>query len=155
MDLRKMKGLQIAATGKIKEIEGGWLVPSQSSNKTYFVTSIDNKCTCPDCKAGRAEFCKHAYAVKYFLQVEKPTGETHRVPLTKGQAWHAYNLAQTSEVNLFDKLLRDLLESVQELEYKFGRPPLPLREQLFCAVQKVYSQLSSRRAESLFNLAEI
>ena len=32
-----------------------------------------------------------------------------------------------------------------------GRPPLPLREQVFCAVQKVYSQLSSRRAAGLFD----
>lgn len=34
-----------------------------------------------------------------------------------------------------------------------GRPRLPLQEAMFCAIQKVYSQLSSRRAHSLFQNA--
>jgi len=34
-----------------------------------------------------------------------------------------------------------------------GRQRFPLQESLFCAIQKVYSQLSSRRAYSLFQNA--
>jgi len=34
-----------------------------------------------------------------------------------------------------------------------GRPRLSIHEMLFCAIQKVYSQLSSRRAYSLFQNA--
>lgn len=52
--------------------------------------------------------------------------------------------------------LRDLVEGVEEPERdtsKGGRPPVPLADQLFCAVQKVYSQLSCRRARGLFGFA--
>lgn len=150
-DGRKERGLQIMQTKRIKRIEGGFLVPSQNSNKQYFVSEQDYKCTCPDCQAGRSQYCKHAYAVRYYLQIEKADGTTEKVRLTYGQAWHAYNQAQQVEVNEFDRLLRDLLESIEEPEYNFGRPTTPIREQLFCSVQKVYSQLSSRRAKSLFN----
>lgn len=152
MDLREMKGKQIAKTITIHEGIDGWVVPSQSSSKRYFVRK-DFSCTCPDHKK-RHSTCKHAHAVKYFLKVEKPDGTTEKVRLTYKQAWTAYNKAQTTEVNEFDRLLRDLLESVQEPEYSFGRPTTPIREQLFCSVQKVYSQLSSRRAKSLFNNAQ-
>jgi transposase len=69
------------------------------------------------------------------------------------QDWKAYNNAQTKEIRLFDELLRDLVQNVQELEQVFGRPRLSLRETIFCAVQKVYSQLSSRRAHSLYKNA--
>jgi len=69
------------------------------------------------------------------------------------QDWSAYNEAQTSEMTLFNRLLRDLVESVAEPEYRFGRPRLSLREVLFCAIQKVYSQLSSRRVHSFYKNA--
>ncbi len=70
------------------------------------------------------------------------------------QNWTAYNAAQTSEIELFDQLLLKLVEVVDEPEQKIGRPRLPLRDQLFCAIQKVYSQLSSRRAAGLYKNAE-
>jgi len=71
------------------------------------------------------------------------------------QDWPAYNEAQKEEVRLFDVLLRDIVEAIHEPDQKMGRPRLPLREQLFCSIQKVYSQLSSRRAYGLFqNAAE-
>jgi transposase len=54
---------------------------------------------------------------------------------------------------VFNRLLRGLVESVAEPEYHLGRPQLSLRDALFCAVQKVYSQLSSRRAHSLYKNA--
>jgi transposase len=80
--------------------------------------------------------------------------ETTQTKLTYPQQWSAYNEAQTSEVRLFDELLRDLVEGIEEPEQHMGRPRLPLKEQAFCAIQKVYSQLSSRRASSLFKNAE-
>lgn len=57
------------------------------------------------------------------------------------------------EFKLFDELLKDLVQAIPEPEQTIGRPRLPLQESLFCAVQKVYSQLSSRRAYSLFQNA--
>jgi len=153
MNLRKQKGLEISKTKTIQEGYDGWVVPSQTSNKRYFVRN-DFSCSCPDYK-NRNCTCKHAFAVKYFLQIEKPNGETHKVKLTYKQAWHTYNQAQTNEINLFDKLLKDLVESIEEPERQgTGRPSLSLKEQFFCSTQKVYSQLSSRRAKSLFNNAK-
>ena len=156
MDAREQKGLQIATTKTIMKGVNGWIVPSQTSNKKYFVRR-DFSCSCPDHKE-RGSKCKHAFAVEYYLQRITTTEQGIKVEtkrLTYPQAWRAYNLAQTNEVNLFDKLLRDLLESVEEPEPRegAGRPSLSLKEQFFCSTQKVYSQLSSRRAMSLFNNA--
>lgn len=69
---------------------------------------------------------------------------------TYTQDWPAYNQAQAIEITLSGKLLRGLVESVVEPEYRLGRPRLSLRDALFCAVQKVYLQLSSRRAHSIY-----
>lgn len=50
-------------------------------------------------------------------------------------------------------MLKDLVQAIPEPEQTMGRPRLPLQESLFCAIQKAYSQLSSRRAYSLFQNA--
>ncbi len=95
-------------------------------------------------------------ATKYYLEVEKqtPLGTYYeKVNLTYAQAWNAYNEAQKAEIKLFDELLKDLVEAIPEPEQTMGRPRIPLKESLFCAIQKVYSQLSSRRAYSLFQNA--
>lgn len=152
MDLRKQKGMQIANTNRILQAVDGWSVPSQTSSKRYFVRK-DYTCTCPDHKERQCR-CKHAYAVEYFLQKVTTTEQGVKVETKKvySQDWKAYNQAQTNEVNMFDKLLRDLVETVEEPERNgAGRPNLSLKEQLFCSTQKVYSQLSSRRAKSLYN----
>jgi len=151
-DMRKIRGLAILKEHKIKKIEGGYLVPSQNKNKRYFVGEHDFNCTCPDCQ-NRNLTCKHAYAVKYYLGIEKTDGQITKMPLTHTQAWNTYNKAQQSEVERFDVLLKDLLENIEEPSYDFGRPSLDKREVLFCAIKKVYSQMSSRRAKGLFNQA--
>lgn len=152
--MRKVKGMSIAKEHKIKQVAGGWIVPSQNSNQTYFVNEHDFECDCPDCK-NRQLTCKHAYAVKYFLGIEKADGTTEKVRLTYKQAWHAYNQAQTSEVKQFEVLLSDLIESVDEpIREGAGRPAMSQREALFCSIKKVYSQMSSRRAKGLFDEAK-
>lgn len=62
--------------------------------------------------------------------------------------WSAYTAGQVNEGRLFDTLLRDLVESVEEPEQHLGRPRIPLRDALFCAVKKVHTQLSCRRAQT-------
>jgi transposase len=94
--------------------------------------------------------------LRYYLEVQKDTPKgtvTEKVRLTYSQAWSAYNAAQTEEIKIFDALLKDLVHAISEPEQKMGRPRLPMSETLFCAIQKVYSQLSSRRAHSLFQNA--
>lgn len=97
--------------------------------------------------------CGHAVAVRYVLTAEGGGGVTDIGP-RPGSPQVLYDAAVTREVALFDALLTDLCGTIQEPPYAGnGRPPVPLREQVFCAVQKVYSQLSSRRAKALHDRA--
>lgn len=159
MDARQMRGLEIAERARIKQTERGWSVPSQSGGGYYEVYPRDGKtiCTCPDCEV-RGVKCKHQWAVEYY--VKKTTDKqgnttiTQSMKITYTQDWTAYNNAQTNEIRLFDILLKDLMESVEEPEQVMGRPRLSMKENLFCAIQKVYSQLSQRRAYTLYKNAE-
>ena len=155
MDFRQEKGKQIALTRQIKPTDGGFAVQSQSSKRYYFV-DFEGNCTCPDHQTRNVE-CKHSFAVFYYKEIIKKKGKNIHVERTRivyKQDWKTYTQAQNKEIELFDKLLKDLVQNVEEKEYKFGRPSLSKRERLFCSIQKVYSQLSSRRAYSLYKNAE-
>jgi len=158
-ETRETRGKAIAENGNVKKVtDQSFKVKSQSGKGIYEVkaTPTGMTCTCPDFvyRGGR---CKHIAATRFYLEIEKdtPTGTvTEKVHLTYSQAWSAYNEAQKAEVNLFDDLLKDLVKAIPEPDQQtMGRPRLSLQETLFCAIQKVYSQLSSRRAHSLFQNA--
>ena len=156
---RDLRGKAIADQGdQIKKVrDSSFKVKSQSGNGFYEVKTTKDgmTCTCPDF-AYRGGKCKHIAATKYYLEVEKntPRGVVYeKVQLTYAQAWNAYNEAQKAEVKLFDELLKDLVQAIPEPEQTIGRPRRSIHENLFCAIQKVYSQLSSRRAYSLFQNA--
>lgn len=161
---RLERGRLIASTpDAIKRVsETTFTVQSQSGPGAYRVTVTPKGgiCNCADF-AKRSLPCKHLLSVTRFYlerQTTLPTGEvvSERIPVTYSQAWGAYNQAQMEEIDLFDKLLKDLVSDVPEPErdpHHAGRPPVPLQQQLFCAVQKVYSQLSCRRAWGLFKNA--
>jgi transposase len=159
MDGRQMRGMQIAESGRISETPKGWIVPSQSGKGAYLVykEGEETKCNCPDCEI-RGMKCKHQWAVEFFLKevIDEEGNKTVQkvVRVTYTQDWKAYNTAQNGEIRLFDVLLKDLVANVEDPEQKMGRPRLQLKEELFCAIQKVYSQLSSRRAYSLYQNAE-
>lgn len=155
IDLRQIRGQGIARTAQIEKTEDGWLVPSTSTEDKKYLVQEDFTCNCGD-SVFHQKTCKHAYAVRYYLQKETQTAEgikTEKMRLTYKQAWGAYNRAQKEEITLFDNLLRDLVQEVEEPEQKLGRPRLSLQDTVFCSIQKVYSQLSSRRAHSLFGRA--
>ncbi|HOV81592.1 MAG TPA: IS5 family transposase [Methanothrix sp.] len=157
-EARDTKGKAIAENGNVKKVnDHSFKVKSQSGNGVYEVKATPNgmTCTCPDF-VYRGGKCKHIQATRYYLEIEKDTPQgtvTEKVHLTYKQAWDAYNTAQMVEVKLFDDLLKDLVKTIPEPEQTMGRPRLSLQETLFCAIQKVYSQLSSRRAHSLFQNA--
>jgi transposase len=159
MDMRQMKGMEIARNGKILKTPKGFIVSSQSGNGAYLVHNVNMRtvCDCPDCVM-RGLKCKHQYAVEYFLQqitdMEGNTTTTKSIKVTYPQNWTAYTASQTSEVTMFDQLLSDLVESVEDPAQFMGRPRLSLKETVFCSIQKVYSQLSSRRAQSLYRNAK-
>lgn len=155
---REKRGMEICIAGHVKRVSNYlYKVRSQSGRGYYDVkaTTRGMTCTCKDfARYGRK--CKHIMATRYYLGFEKypSTGSvTERVRRTYTQDWSAYNAAQKTEFNLFSILLKDLLKIFPERERTIGRPRLPIHEALFCAIQKVYSQLSSRRAYSLIQNA--
>ena len=156
--MREGRGKIIAENGNVKKVnDHSFKVKSQSGKGTHEVkaTPTGMTCTCPDF-VYRGGKCKHIQATRYYLEIEKDTPQgtvTEKVRLTYSQAWEAYNAAQKAEVKLFDELLKDLVKAIPETEQARGRPRLSIQETLFCAIQKVYSQLSSRRAHSLFQYA--
>ena len=159
MDTREERGLVIAATSKIEKNILGWKVPSQSSNGSYIV-NLDHGhpfCTCPDFEK-RQQRCKHIHAVECVIQREiKPDGTstlTQSVKVTCTQEWPAYDEAQMHEQERFVALLRDLCNGIQQPEYKFGRPRLPLADVVFGVTYKAYTTMSGRRFMSNLREAE-
>ncbi|MFH0969837.1 MAG: transposase [Candidatus Diapherotrites archaeon] len=145
MNARESKGMAIAKESKIIQAVGGYIVPSQSSNKNYIVHG--ESCTCLDHES-RGMKCKHVFAVEYYLQ--KITTENGQVKvetkrLTYPQAWSAYNKSQETEKERFLELLYDLVQNVPEKEYVFGRPLVSEKDLLFASVLKVYTGFSLRR----------
>ena len=157
MDARQERGMVIAATKKITQRDGAWVVPSQHTNAKY--TVIHRKelktCTCPDAELGHT--CKHIHAVSLVIQRELfDDGEGHvtetksvtvtETRTTYRQNWPAYNAAQRNEKAKLQVLLRDLCEGIEEKPQQGrGRPRIPMRDAIFSAVFKVYSTLSGRR----------
>jgi len=62
--------------------------------------------------------------------------------------WQKYNRARTSEKRMFYMLLDDLLEVIPKPKIANGRPPVPLRDLIFCGCLKLYHGFSARRISS-------
>lgn len=162
MDVRELRGQEIAKRARIVKQGNAWLVPSQSGEvSSYRVTLESNeiRCTCPDFEL-RAKPCKHIYAAAIFVQRQTVTETTNdqgdkitttvtetaaAVRVSYPQNWRAYNAAQTAEKELFCHLWRDLCATVPQPEQKKGRPRVPVADALFVAGYKVYSGMSGRR----------
>jgi transposase len=148
MEPRAQRGLEIAATKKLTQKGDLWIVASSTGRGTYVVDYDPATCTCPDFELYRTP-CKHVYAVEYTIRREKTTPEgTVTETITYRQEWSAYNAAQTHEKDHVAALLRDLCSVVDNPVQKRGRPRLPLSDAIFCAVMKVYTGMSARRAAS-------
>jgi transposase len=161
MDLREIKGRQIAAKSRIRRDGDRWFVPSQSGNHTataggssYYVVKPDvsnPECNCED-HLTNGKKCKHIWAVEFRIHekdwnvAEQPTYDDliMRKPTYK-QEWSAYNAAQTNEKDHFQTLLSELCAGIGEPSQKKGRPRLPLDEMIFATTFKVYSTVSQRR----------
>lgn len=115
------------------------------------------KCNCPDCEITHKK-CKHIYAVEYYIKQridEEGKIETTRgIRVTYAQKWNAYNKAQTSEKLVFMRLISELCQNIEQPEYKFGRPKLPMQDMIFSSALKVYSTFSGRRFISDLQIAK-
>lgn len=169
MDLREIKGKDIAARARIRREGDRWFVPSQSGGGSargtnhYYAVKPDHsnpECNCED-HVTNGKKCKHIWAVEYQLHEEifgveeqTTTGEVIPSKPTYKQEWSAYNAAQTNEKEQFQSLLRELCSGIGEPSQKKGRPRLPLEEMIFAATFKVYSTVSQRRFMSDLRDAE-
>lgn len=150
---RQLRGALIAAQSPIKKTKVGYQVLSQSNSGTYIVDPdpVDPYCSCPDFEL-RGEPCKHIHAAR--LALARECGEPEPVVIEAAPAkkktttrdWAVYNKAQENEEEYFGKLLKELCDTVEQPDYKFGRPRLYLGDVIYAATLKVYSLKSGRRA---------
>jgi hypothetical protein len=154
MNPREERGVVIAALCKLSQVDGRWVVPSQSAgDRRYVVDATAGTCTCPD-HAETGFKCKHDYAVEFTMKREESRDGTvtetatltFTAKKTYTQNWPVYNHAQATEKHRFQVLLSDLCRGVAEPPHPgVGRKPVALRDQLFAVCFKVYSTFSHRR----------
>jgi hypothetical protein len=151
MDMRELKGLQLAARTRIVFAGGAWIVPSQSGSGTYRVTLTPDACTCEDFSL-TVKPCKHIHAARIVRErdggEEAPPIDIEVIPKkpTYKQVWPLYDRAQMTEKHRFQELLFDLCRHVEEPPgAKVGRPRTRMADMVFAAAFKVYSTVSSRR----------
>jgi transposase len=152
MEAREQRGMEIAATVKLRRKGDVWTVPSQSKNGRMYQVDVhgdEPTCSCPDHETRRVK-CKHIHAVEFSIRREtRPDGTvtvTKTVRVTYGQNWPAYNAAQTNEKERVTELLRGLCDGISQPPQGRGRPRLPLSDVVFSAVMKVFTTVSGRRA---------
>ena len=147
-NIRRLKGLEIAATVDIPRRDGFWIVPSSKGAGSYRVNFTELTCTCKDFEA-YGEKCKHLWAVEFANTRTKSTLGViaKKVPPrpTYPQNWKAYNAAQTNERPAFEKILWGLCSGIVEPKQEMGRPKFPYRDAVYCMAQKVFGRHSSRR----------
>jgi transposase len=157
VDAREERGRQLARTAQIRRVGRRWAVPSQSSaSERYLVDIEDAACTCPDFELRRA-VCKHQHAVLFWIAWGRDVGAdgsvTETVTIkrrTYAQPWRSYNASQVHEREYVERLLRALCAGIPQPPRKPGpgRRPLPIADVAFAAILKVFTTLSSRRAQS-------
>lgn len=162
MDAREMRGMEIAATKKLRRTSEGWIVPSSTGQRNYTVAPLvplrrpgpgqtipEWICSCPDWEL-RGQDCKHVFAVTYVMRREvAPDGTVvEETRVTYAQAWSSYNAAQCAEKDTFLPMLADLCSTIPSPPQGRGRPRMPMSDMAYNCVLKVYEGLSARRLDS-------
>ena len=160
-EARLARGREIAShPEEIEKLAGNeWSVPSQSGFGRYRVLFVDGSysCGCKDFAGRLGEPCKHILAVIEKAAMPGPVPVASR-PRKKYPQHASYTEAQTKEMRLVDMLLRDLVTAIPDIPRipgAPGAPAIPLSKAIQCAVLKVYSGLSGRRACGVYeNVAD-
>jgi transposase len=153
MNLRQLKGLEIAARYKFAFEAGAWLVPSQSdASRVYRVTLGEGLgCACDDFQLHR-QACKHVIAAHIVCAREHggkaPAIAADAVPVRPSykQDWPRYNQAQQTEKHRFRVLLFELCRDLPNPPQPgTGRRRTAMANMAFACALKVFTTLSSRR----------
>jgi transposase len=158
VDLKELKGIELAARAKITYDGKVWTVPSQTHANTSYRVILTPEPSC-ECEAFQlTRRYKHEIAARLVRErdgiEEAPPLDTDTIPKkpTYRQVWPAYNAAQQNEKDHFQELLADLCQAIPEPPRKGGskggRPPALLRDALFTCRFKVYSTFGARRFAS-------
>jgi transposase len=158
MDAREERGRQIARSTQIKRVGRRWAVPSQTqASERYLVDVEASACTCPDYEERRGT-CKHQHAVLFWIAWGRDVGEdgsvTETITLKRKTyaqpCWRTYNASQVHEREYVERLLAALCAGVPQPPYTPGRgsKPLPIADLVFAVILKVFTTLSTRRAQS-------
>ncbi len=154
MDLRELKGLEIAARARIAYAEGVWHVPSQTRKSVKYRVVLkpgENSCNCDDFSL-TTKPCKHIHAARIVRERDHGgesapiDADTLPVKKTYKQNWPLYNAAQMTESRRFLVLLHDLVRGVEEpAQPRTGRRRTSMADMVFASALKVYTTFSSRR----------
>jgi len=132
--------------GQIEKVtDSVYSVKAQSGDGVYLVSSEAGrwKCLCPDYNSHNLP-CKHILAVQLKLKgITIQTafeGEAKRPRHTYRQNWPAYNAAQMAQPVWFGRVLADLVSDLEDPAppKPTGRPRLPFRDLVYCAVERIY-----------------
>jgi transposase len=153
MNLRQLKGLEIAARYNITFKDGTWFVPSQTNVGQLYRVALGEGlgCDCDDFQLHR-QACKHIIAAQIVCARDHggkaPEIVTDAVPVRPSykQNWPLYNLAQQTEKYRFRVLLFDLCRDLPDPPQPgTGRRRTAMANMVFACVLKVFTTISSRR----------
>ncbi len=143
-----------------------WVVTSQTGAGRYRVWFVGDlpRCSCPDYAHRLTDKipapCKHILAVvdTRLKESDQSIAAPDRPPRRQYPQHPSYTRGQTEELRLVETLLRELVNEVPDFPRTPGLPgpaPAHLSDELYCAILKVYSGLSGRRAVGVFrNVAD-
>jgi len=80
--------------------------------------------------------------------MEQQSKQSDLNKFTPESYWSSYNKAKCNEKRMFYLLLDELCSIIKEPEYHTGRPPIPVRDLLFCGCLKIYNNFSARKISS-------
>lgn len=153
--IKEERGLMIAKEGAISKVADNiWRVHSQTrKNRVYTIklTAEGASCSCADWDRYQTK-CKHIYALDYKMRNSPEDLQEKSLPEipkeTYSQNWKNYNFSQTIEKKELMRLLADVVLSIEQDKYQFGRPKALINDILYAMIFKVYSGVSGRRFTS-------
>jgi len=163
LPVRELRALEMLRRG-VRALEsttpGRFLVPSEKGTGFHAVNGIGiggagEACDCEDFGRREPAPCKHIWFARLWIQDSLTLAAQFRGQTStrrKKIDWPSYNRSQVDEGRLFPILLRELCKGVAEPDrdpHRAGRPRIPLRDQIFCAVDKVRDGVGCRRTAEL------